>query len=118
MDRSFIVLAVGGLLNVTALLSSFLMGLSICMDTFNIFLYLNTAAFAVIKQLQCCSSTLDLFALLTTVQTLNETIVPTLTSDIMHCVPLSATQQKCLHLQLPGHSVNFVARLADVPLMD
>ena len=43
-------------------------------------LYINTAAFAVVKQLQCCSSTLDLYALPTTVRTLNETIVPTVTS--------------------------------------
>lgn len=28
--------------------------------------------------------------------------------NIMHCVPLSAIQQKCLCMQLPGHSVNFV----------
>ena len=81
-------------------------------------LYISTVAFAVIKQLQCCSSTLDLFALPTIVQTLNGTIVPTVITEVMNLVPLSAMQQNCLYMQLPVHSVNYVVRLADVPLMD
>ena len=81
-------------------------------------LCINTVAFAVIKQLQCCSLTLDLFALPTIVQTLNGTIVPTVITEVMNLVPLSAMQQNCLYMQLPVHSVNYVVRLADVPLMD
>jgi len=83
-------------------------------------LYINIVAFAVIKQLQCCSSTLDLFALPIIVQTLNGTIyiVPTVIAEVMHLVPLSAMQQKCLYVQLPVHSVIYVVRPSDVPLMD